>query len=227
MELTLLNRDIHDLKLTVQNGDILKLNLANLEYFADFCIEIHVLAGARFEGAFADFSKGSGTGKIDIYLDEEGAEAEFHSAVLSRLDSQKVVDANIIHVAPHTRGLSENYGITEGTSRLTFKGTSHIQNGAYASAARQSAKIIVFDEGCVAKALPILKIDENDVQASHAAIVGKLNEDHMFYLNSRGLSRDEAKRLIILGYLKPIETYFQDEVKTLIDEAIEGGVGHA
>ena len=62
------------------------------------------------------------------------------------------------------------------------------------------------------------------MSASHAAIVGKLNEDHMFYLMSRGLDSKEARRLITLGYLKPIETYFDEADRSRIDEAIEGGI---
>ena len=70
---------------------------------------------------------------------------------------------------------------------------------------------------------PILKIDENDIEASHAAVVGKINDEHIFYLTSRGLSEEEAKRLITLGYLKPIMTGFaDDEMKNEIEALIEG-----
>ncbi len=93
------------------------------------------------------------------------------------------------------------------------------------SKTRQEAKIIVFDEKCRGKASPVLNISENDVEASHGAAVGKLNEMHLFYLMSRGLSKEEAKRLITLGYLKPIENRFEeDTIKERINQAIEGGI---
>ena len=82
----------------------------------------------------------------------------------------------------------------------------------------------MFDERCVAQASPILCIDENDVQASHAAVVGKLNEEHIYYLLSRGLSLADARRLISLGYLKPIEAFFEGETRNRIEEAIERGI---
>ena len=64
-------------------------------------------------------------------------------------------------------------------------------------------------------------IDENDVEASHAAVVGKINEEHIFYLCSRGLGEEEAKRLITLGYLNPIIAYFDDQrIKEDIANAI-------
>ncbi len=81
---------------------------------------------------------------------------------------------------------------------------------------------MVFDEACKGIAKPILKIDENDIEASHAAVVGRINEDHLFYLTSRGLTEAEAKELITLGYLKPILNGFDDEeMKEEISKLIE------
>ena len=144
---------------------------------------------------------------------------------MSDKDSRKVFDTSVWHMVGHTSGSMSNYGICRDESRLTFTGVSEIKKGAKGSSTRQAAKIIVFDPLCDGKCSPILNIDENDVTASHAAIVGKLNEDHLFYLMSRGLTMDESKRLITLGYLKPIETYFQSlSLKEKIDNAIEGGL---
>ena len=68
-----------------------------------------------------------------------------------------------------------------------------------------------------------LKIDENDIEASHAAVVGKINDEHLFYLTSRGISETEAKELITFGYLKPILLGFKEEqVKEHISSLIEG-----
>lgn len=224
MENTLLNRDIKDMELTVENDAELHLNLAKLDDFASFHIIVHVKRNGYFRCALADFSKGNGEGKIDIYLEEEGARAEYHCASLANEESRKVFVPSIYHQAPHTEGLCESYGITEGKARLSFTGISDIAKGARGSNTRQSAKIIVFDDGCFGTASPVLNIDENEVKASHAAIVGKLNESHLFYLMSRGLSREQARRLVTLGYLKPIEAFFEGETKEAINRAIEGGI---
>lgn len=117
-----------------------------------------------------------------------------------------------------------NYGICQDNSRLTFTGVSSIEKYAVKSNTRQEAKIIVFDQGADGKCSPVLKIDENDVIASHGATVGKLNDSHLFYLMSRGLSEEEAKRLITLGYLKPVVEYFSDEdLRKKILSCIEEG----
>ncbi len=208
----------------VENEGMSPLVFAFFEEASDREIRIRIKGNASVKIALADFSQGKAETRVVIDLDEPGASAEFHAAVLSAGDDRKTLLANCFHHAHHTEGLIESYGIAEGNSHLSFLGKSDISRGAYGSKTRQSAKIIVFDEHCVAQASPVLCIDENDVQASHAAVVGKLNEEHIYYLLSRGLSLADARRLISLGYLKPIEAFFEGETKTRIEEAIEKGV---
>jgi Fe-S cluster assembly protein SufD len=115
-----------------------------------------------------------------------------------------------------------NYGVARNSSRLIFSGANEIVRGAKFSKTKQNAKIIVFDQWAIAKADPRLNIDENEVEASHAAVVGKLSDDHLFYLMSRGLNLNEAKKLITYGYLLPITNYFHDEeAKERIAKIIE------
>ena len=90
----------------------------------------------------------------------------------------------------------DNYGVTKDHSELVFDGVGKIDKGMSQSSSHQTSKIIVFDPTCKAKANPYLYIDEYDVKASHAAGVGKMDEDHLFYLESRGLSKNAAMKLI-------------------------------
>ena len=224
MELFLCDEQIVSSTYSVEEGDSLLLGLACFSSFPSATIDVHVKANAKFVGAFADFGEASGSIFVNVYLDGEGAECEFHGASLSNRELNKTISTSCFHKAPHTNGLMENYGIAEDNSRLVFTGVSQIEKGSVESSTRQSAKIIIFDPKCVGKCSPILKISENDVSASHAAVVGKLNEDHIFYLTSRGISRADARRLITLGYLKPVEAFFPEDLQTKIDKAIEGGL---
>ena len=105
---------------------------------------------------------------------------------------------------------------------IVFSGVSYIKNGAKSSKTRQNAKIMVFDDLSKAIAKPILRIDDNEIEASHGASVGKINDEHLFYLTSRGLTEEVAKELITLGYLKPILNGFEeDEIKEEISSLIE------
>lgn len=225
MDLVLVDEEISDRVIEVKEGESLNLNLAAFKAFPAVKIDIKVARNATLTAVFADFSKGEGRFVLNVYLEDEGASCDWHLAALGNGTSRKVFDTSVWHNSPHTTGSMSNYGICRDESRLTFTGTSEIKRGSKGSSTRQSAKIIVFDPLSDGKCSPILNIDENDVTASHAAIVGKLNEGHLFYIMSRGLSMDDAKRLITLGYMKPIEAYFtSDSLKQRIDDAIEGGI---
>lgn len=224
MDLSLCNEQIKDLAIEVPEGEELRLNIANFAEFKPCKFEINVRKNAIFQGAFADLSAGSGKIEVVVHL-AEGARCDWHLASISKGADRKVFDTSVFHDEPNTSALMSNYGITRDSSRLSFAGISEIKKYARGSATRQEAKIIIFDPTSVGKAAPILNIDENDVTASHSASCGKLNEDHIFYLLSRGLTLADARRLLTLGYLKPVVNYFfDDSLRDQVDKAIEEGV---
>jgi Fe-S cluster assembly protein SufD len=213
------------LSLVVPEGETLSLEMASFKNSVEAEIEVDVAKNATFLGAFADFSSTTSRFSLSVHLQGEGAVCEWRLAALADGTLAKTYVTSVCHEAPASLAHMSNYGIARDASKLFFSGVSEIKKGAKKSVTRQDAKIIVFDPKCDGKASPILKIDENDVEASHAAVVGRLNEEHLFYLESRGLDEAKAKRLITLGYLKPIEDCFSDpSLKTRIDGAIEGGV---
>ena len=175
---------------------------------------------AKLNAVIADFSNGELTVKANINLNKEGSEATWNLASLSTNNDNKKFDISFIHNARNSKADMQNYGVALDLSNLTFSGINHIKKAAKKSNTNQSAKIIVFDKDAKGKANPILKIDENDVLASHSAVVGRLNDDHLFYLKSRGLNEKEAKALIVSGYLRPIANYFSDEIKERINHTI-------
>ena len=174
---------------------------------------------------FADFLQDQNKAKIDINLNGEESACAWHLASLAGAKDKKEFDVSVFHNTANTYCKLDNYGVCLNQSQLTFSGVCKINNGSSGSKAHQNAKIMVFDEECKGIARPILKIDENDIEASHAAVVGKINDDHLFYLTSRGLSESEAKELITLGYLKPIlngfdDEYIKEDITNLIEERL-------
>ncbi len=224
MQLTLINEKIEGSRLEVARGDSLSLRLASFDEFPDKTIEIIAEEGATINASMADFSKGNGKFSLTIHL-KRNATFTWHLASLCNGDDKKSYDIRVYHDEEGSQSLVSYYGICQGEGSLDFGGVSEIIRGAHKSKTRQEAKIIVFDPKCKAYARPNLNIDENDVDASHAAAVGKLSDEHVYYMLSRGLSLSEARRLITLGYLKPIEKYFEDEeLIKRIDASIEEGV---
>ena len=185
-------------------------------------ITANVGKNSRIIAYFADFTVEKNHLDAVINLNDINASCEWHLASLSSGKDDKEIAVSIYHNASETHGKIDNYGVCKENSKLVFSGISHIIKGCHRSTSHQNAKIVVFDNNCKAIAKPILKIDENDIEASHAAVVGKVSDDHIFYLTSRGLTVEEAKLLITLGYLKPILKGFNDEVAEEINTLIEG-----
>lgn len=209
-----------NVKFVLKNNAFLKLNFLSLTQSAcgNYLFDLEESSNAFV--AMADLVKGNVDFNATFNLLGDNANSEWHLASLGADNDKKVFNINFNHVAKNTTGVMSNYGVVEDESMMHFKGISHIKNGSIKSKTHQSAKIMVFDPKCHAKANPILKIDENDIEASHAAIVGKVNDEHMFYLCSRGISENDAKQLITLGYLKPITNYFEDE--KYVQEIVDG-----
>ena len=189
----------------------LDIAYATFENIQDVNLQFFLAKNAHVQFSMADFSHGRGTVSVLFNLDQIKAHAQWKLSSLAREKDHKTFIISFAHNAPQTYSNMENYGVVTDQSYLRFSGTSHIYENTKQSEAHQTAKIMVFDEQCIAQAEPILNIDHNDVIASHAASVGKVNDLHLFYLCSRGLSLRDAKNLITVGYLKPIINSFLDE----------------
>lgn len=218
---------LHNLKSDNElSFEVLENSVLYLSIFSDKALEnckitANLGKNSKIVVYFADFSVLKNKLDATINLNEEGATCEWHLASLSSNNDNKDIVVNIYHNHPSTFGRIDNYGVCKDKGQLTFSGISYINKGCHLSKSHQNAKIVVFDNECIAKAKPILKIDENDIEASHAASVGKVSDEHIFYLTSRGLNLEEAKMLITLGYLKPILKGFNDSIQNEIDSLIE------
>ncbi len=168
--------------------------------------------------SYGELSDGNTDGQVVINLNGGGARSHLYMAAVSDQEQKKHYQLTINHHQPHTYGLMENAGVVRQRGALIFDGVGRIQKGCSQAQSHQTSRIIVFDKECLAKANPYLYIDDYDVAASHAAAVGAVNEEHLYYLESRGLTRSQATRLITTGYLMPavkaisfpgLEEYFQ------------------
>ena len=204
-------QEVDTLKIDLNEGSFLVLSLLFDKNVKNLNFVINLKNNAILEGYFAEFSEDNLHISGEINLLNEGAQAVVKLASLSANNDNKNISISVNHLSKNTYGKVDNYGVCKDNGKLLFAGTSYILNKSIKSKTEQNAKIMVFDEASNATAKPILKIDENDVEASHAAVVGKINDEHLFYLTSRGLSENEAKELITFGYLKPILAGFKDD----------------
>jgi Fe-S cluster assembly protein SufD len=120
------------------------------------------------------------------------------------------------HVAPNCTSDLLYKGALRDHSRAVYSGWVHVRPDAQKTNAMQTSRNIVLSEHAKADAIPNLEIEANDVRSGHAASVGPVDEDAIFYLTSRGIPRAEAERLIVAGFFQEV----LDRVK--IDEVREG-----
>src|SRR5690606_4054885 len=95
-------------------------------------------------------------------------------------------------------------GVLSDQTTAIFNAIGKIEHGATRSNAEQESRVLMLSRDARGDANPILLIDENDVTAGHAASVGRIDEMQLYYLRSRGITKEEAERLIIHGFLAPV-----------------------
>lgn len=149
--------------------------------------------------------------KMHVDLVGQGAEVKMRAVAVSSDDHKQNIDVLIVHKAPDTYGDMTNIGIANKNGRIVLNGVEKIEKGMKHANAFQTLKGIITSDTAVVEVNPILLIDEFDVKAGHGATIGKLEEDQLYYLQSRGLSKAEAEKLIVNGFLKPIIDEIDDE----------------
>ena len=108
------------------------------------------------------------------------------------------------HLAPHTTSDLLFKGALKGKSRSVWQGMIYVAKGAEKTDGYQANRNIVLDEGARADSIPGLEILADDVRCTHGATVGKLEEEPIFYLKSRGIPQQDAERVVVEGFFDPI-----------------------
>jgi Fe-S cluster assembly protein SufD len=108
------------------------------------------------------------------------------------------------HFAPHTTSDLLFKGALKGQSRSVWQGMIYVAKGAAKTDGYQANRNIVLEEGSRADSIPGLEILADDVRCTHGATVGKLEEEPVFYLRSRGIPKWDAERLVVEGFFDPI-----------------------
>ena len=193
------------------------------------------------QARFRSFVVTLGGGVVRVAPDTvlaEGAEADLLGAVFADAGQRFEHRATVTHAEPHARSsLLYKAGLLGG-SRNIFNGNLIISPGARGSDAGQTMRNLVLSRDAHAEANPFLEILNSDVKAAHAAATGRVDDLHLFYLESRGIPRAEARRLVVFGFFEEVlaqatvpavrrrlEAALEAELAKLADEAEPGGLG--
>ncbi len=146
-----------------------------------------------------------------INLNEEHAEVEIDQLNIASQNDKTNVSQEINHNQKYTKSNIYNSLISNKNSKLKYDVLGRIAKGNEYSVCNQLNKGIILAEKGSIEVLPMLFIDEYNVEASHGAAIGQMDDEQLYYLLSRGLTELEAKTLIIYGYTNPFITSIEDE----------------
>jgi Fe-S cluster assembly protein SufD len=168
------------------------------------------------------FGSAKGRVRMETRLGGEGAEARVTGAYASHARQHIDFDTTQEHAAPNTTSDLAFRGVLTGRSTAVWKGNIIVDPGAQKTDAFQESRNLLLSKRAHADAIPGLEIQANDVRCTHAAAVAQVDPEQLFYLRSRGLREDVAKRLVIEGFLAAlVERFEQGPVRERLGDALE------
>ena len=157
----------------------------------------------------------------NVSLDGEFATCDIDVLNIGSFNDVFTINQDVIHNAKSTTSNINNSLISHSNSKLDYSVSGRIYKGNEYSSCKQQNKGIILDESGVIGVEPKLFIDEYNVEASHGAAIGQMDDEQLYYLLSRGLTEQEARSLIISGYTKPfINNIMDEDIKLMIERQI-------
>jgi Fe-S cluster assembly protein SufD len=144
--------------------------------------------------------------EIVNHVNGEGSESNLKVVFGATGRQHQDIVASQIHTGSNSRSDILGRGVLSGKAHTVFRGNGQIEKAAKNAATYQRQQALVLsDKGARADSIPALIINEHEVAgAGHAATVGQLDEEQLFYLMARGLSRQQAIRMLVLAFLGPV-----------------------
>ncbi|CAG9620832.1 Fe-S cluster assembly protein SufD [Sutcliffiella rhizosphaerae] len=152
----------------------------------------------------------------------DGSVGDTKTVVVGRGEQKLNFTTKVVHFGKNSDGQILKHGVMKDSASSVFNGIGKIEHGASKSNAEQESRVLMLSEKARGDANPILLIDEDDVTAGHAASAGRIDPLQLYYLMSRGISKNEAERLVIHGFLAPVVKQLPiEKVKNQLIDVIE------
>jgi Fe-S cluster assembly protein SufB len=164
-----------------------------------------------------------------VYMMGRGAKAEILSIAFANQGQHQDAGGKAIHGAPHTTSSITSKSISKSGGRAGYRGLIKVYNGAHGVKSNVVCDALILDEQSRSDTYPVMEIDEDDTSISHEATVSKVSDEQLFYLQSRGISAEQAMMMIVNGFIEPIvkelPMEYAVEMNRLIQLEMEGSVG--
>jgi Fe-S cluster assembly protein SufB len=164
-----------------------------------------------------------------IYLAGERAKGNILSIAFASDGQHQDAGAKIIHKAKNTTSTITSKSISRGSGRSSYRGLLKVAKGATGVKATVKCDALMLDEESRSDTYPTMEIGEDNVAIAHEATVGKISDEQIYYLMSRGLSESDATAMIVQGFIAPfakeLPMEYAIELNRLIEMEMEGSVG--
>jgi Fe-S cluster assembly protein SufB len=164
-----------------------------------------------------------------IYLKGRGASGEVMSVAFAGKGQHQDAGARIVASAGETSATVTSKSISKDGGRTSYRGLVRVQPGAHKVRVHTVCDALLMDEGSRSDTYPTMQSDEKDVTVGHEATVSKIGDEQLFYLTSRGVTADEARLMIVNGFMEPftkeLPLEYAVELRRLMELEMEGGIG--
>ena len=149
----------------------------------------------------------------EVIIELEGEESTANVAAVYFGDDKRKIDLNYVirHQGERTNAIMDIKGALSSQSEKIFRGTLDFLQGSKGSVGREKEEVIILSPNVRNRSIPLMLSHEDDVDGHHAVSIGRIDEDKLFYLMSRGLDKVEAEKLIVEAAFSPVLDRLEDE----------------
>ncbi|MBU5425361.1 Fe-S cluster assembly protein SufB [Tissierella pigra] len=159
----------------------------------------------------------------------EGAKSEFTGITFAAKGQYLDTGTKVIHAAPHTTSTVNSKSISKDGGYAFYRGLLKVAKDAYGCKSTVSCESLMLDNYSKSDTLPIIELNNDNIDIGHEAKIGRISDEAIFYLMSRGISEEEAKAMIVRGFVEPITKElpleYAVELNNLINIELEGSIG--
>ena len=165
----------------------------------------------EFRACFVALAGADAGMSLEIDIDGRDCLVDIAGVCLCTGEQKASVNVTVRHNCPGSRSYQQFLSIASGESRTYFNGLVYVAPGAAATKAEQLSRSLLLDSRAFVEARPQLEIYADDVECSHGCTSGYLDEDELFYLRSRGIPEQQARKFQMIAFLSPVLGRLEDE----------------
>lgn len=220
---------LSEIKTAVHAKPFSKVRIVKTQLLGGKYVQIDGTCSFLDEGAACDVVQvelGGGKVYAEVRSDLSGARSKFTSETAFAAKDEQVLDMNYVVnlLAPGSETKMSVKGSVSGHAQKTYKGTMNFKRGCGGAKGDEQEETLLMSNDAVNKSLPMILCDEEDVEGSHGATLGRLGADELFYMESRGIGEAEAKSMMMKAKVMSTAALIPDEgLKKKIEDFIEAG----